>query len=356
MNPHPAPAAHSRPCPSTQRQQRLAHALRASAQALSAVGRAAAMTLALLLWSISAASAQAWPARPVRVIVPYPPGGVADITARIYTPRLSEAWNQSVLIDNRPGANGGIGAELAAKSAPDGYTLLMATASETTINPSVYPKLGYDTVRDFAPISLASHNPVVLVANAATPYRSLADLLAAAKAKPDTLAFGTPGSGSIHHLSIELLRMSGGPALIHVPYKGGGPATAAAVSGETPLAAVALAPALPHIRTGKLRALALAAPKRSALAGDTPTFAELGLPLEASNWVGLLAPAKTPQSVITRANQDVVRAAQSADVRERFANAGAEAASSTPAEFAALIRSELARFAKVVKTARITVD
>jgi tripartite-type tricarboxylate transporter receptor subunit TctC len=317
---------------------------------------ASAVLAALLSLSAGAALAQAWPAKPVRVIVPYPPGGVADITARIYTPRLAEAWNQSVLIDNRPGANGGIGAELAARSAPDGYTLLMATAAETTINPSVYPKLGYDTLRDFSPIALASHNPVVLVANAATPFRSLADLLAAAKAKPDSLAYGTPGNGSLHHLSMEWLRMSGGPALIHVPYKGGGPAAAAVVGGETPLAAVALAPALPHIKTGKLRALALAAPRRSSLAPEAPTFTELGFALEASNWVGLLAPAKTPAAIIARANQDMTRAAQTPDVRERFANVGGEAASSTPTEFAALIKAELARFAKVVKAAKVSID
>lgn len=325
-------------------------------------GGAAASTLALagllglVLLSATAAFGQSWPAKPVRVIVPYPPGGVADITARIYMPRLTEAWNQSVLIDNRPGANGSIGAELAAKSSADGYTLLMATASETTINPSVYARLRYDTLRDFSPISLASHNPVVLVAGAATPFRTLGDLLAASRTKPGTLAYGTPGSGSIHHLSIELLRMNGGPSLIHVPYKGGGPATAAAVGGETPLAAVALAPALPHIRSGKLLALALAAPKRSSLAGDTPTFTELGFMIEASNWVGLLAPAGTPQSIIARVNQDIVRAAQGAEVRERFAAAGSEAASSTPAEFAAFIGRELAKFAKVVKAARITID
>jgi tripartite-type tricarboxylate transporter receptor subunit TctC len=232
----------------------------------------------------------------------------------------------------------------------------MATASEMTINPSVYARLGYDTLRDFLPISLASHNPVVLVAGATTAFRTLGDLLAASRSKPGTLAYGTPGSGSIHHLSIELLRMNGGPVLNHVPYKGGGPATAAAVGGETPLAAVALAPALPHIRSAKLRALALAAPKRSSLSGDTPTFSELGFMIEASNWVGLLAPAGTPQSVITRVNQDIVRAAQSVEVRERFAAAGSEAASSTPAEFSAFIGRELAKFAKVVKAARITID
>ncbi|MBC7779978.1 MAG: tripartite tricarboxylate transporter substrate binding protein, partial [Proteobacteria bacterium] len=182
----------------------------------------------------AAASAQSWPAKPVRIIVPYPPGGVADITARIYSPKLSESWAQAALIDNRPGANGAIGAELAAKSIPDGYTLLMATASEATINPTFYPKLGYDTLRDFAPIALASHNPVVLVVNAGAPFRTLAEVVAAAKAKPATLAYATPGSGSLHHLSMELLRMLGGPTLIHVPYKGGGPAAAAVVGGETP--------------------------------------------------------------------------------------------------------------------------
>jgi len=300
-----------------------------------------------------AAAAQTWPAKPVRMIVPYPPGGVADITARIYSPRLVEAWSQSVLIDNRPGANGAIGAELAARSAPDGYTLLMATASEITINPTFYPKLGYEPVRDFAPISLASNNPVVLVTNATTTIRTLADLVAQGKARPDTLAFGTPGSGSLHHLTVEQFRLLGGPLLVHVPYKGGGPAAAAVVGGETPLAAVALAPALPHLRSGRIRGLALASAKRSSLAPEVPTFTESGFAIEASNWVGLLAPGRTPTWLVARVNQDMSRAAQTAEVRERFAQAGGEVASSTPAEFAALIKADIVKLAKVVRAANV---
>jgi len=287
------------------------------------------------------------------MIVPYPPGGVADITARIYSPRLVEAWSQSVLIDNRPGANGAIGAELAARSAPDGYTLLMATASEITINPTFYPKLGYEPVRDFAPISLASNNPVVLVTNATTTIRTLADLVAQGKARPDTLAFGTPGSGSLHHLTVEQFRLLGGPLLVHVPYKGGGPAAAAVVGGETPLAAVALAPALPHLRSGRIRGLALASAKRSSLAPEVPTFTESGFAIEASNWVGLLAPAGTPPWLVARVNQDMSRAAQTAEVRDRFAQAGGEVASSTPAEFAALIKADIVKLAKVVRAANV---
>jgi len=278
---------------------------------------------------------------------------VADITARIYSPRLVEAWSQSVLIDNRPGANGAIGAELAARSAPDGYTLLMATASEITINPTFYPKLGYEPVRDFAPISLASNNPVVLVTNATTTIRTLADLVAQGKARPDTLAFGTPGSGSLHHLTVEQFRLLGGPLLVHVPYKGGGPAAAAVVGGETPLAAVALAPALPHLRSGRIRGLALASAKRSSLAPEVPTFTESGFAIEASNWVGLLAPGRTPTWLVARVNQDMSRAAQTAEVRERFAQAGGEVASSTPAEFAALIKADIVKLAKVVRAANV---
>ncbi len=313
-------------------------------------------TLCATLWLCSAAmaaAAQTWPAKPVRMIVPYPPGGVADITARIYSPRLVEAWSQSVLIDNRPGANGAIGAELAARSAPDGYTLLMATASEITINPTFYPKLGYEPVRDFAPISLASNNPVVLVTNATTTIRTLADLVAQGKARPDTLAFGTPGSGSLHHLTVEQFRLLGGPLLVHVPYKGGGPAAAAVVGGETPLAAVALAPALPHLRSGRIRGLALASAKRSSLAPEVPTFTESGFAIEASNWVGLLAPGRTPTWLVARVNQDMSRAAQTAEVRERFAQAGGEVASSTPAEFAALIKADIVKLAKVVRAANV---
>ncbi|MBC7780212.1 MAG: tripartite tricarboxylate transporter substrate binding protein, partial [Proteobacteria bacterium] len=180
--------------------------------------------------------AQSWPSKSVRLIVSYAPGGVADVTARIYGAKLTQAWGQSVLIDNRPGANGGIGAETASRSAPDGYTLLMATTSELVVNPSVYRKLPYDPLKDFAPIAIASWSPVVLVANAATPYKTLADLVSAAKARPETFAYGTPGIGSVQHLAMELFRMAGGPTFIHVAYKGGGPAAAAVVAGETPLA------------------------------------------------------------------------------------------------------------------------
>jgi tripartite-type tricarboxylate transporter receptor subunit TctC len=302
------------------------------------------------------ATAQSWPAKSVRLIVGYAPGGVGDVTARIYGTRLSQAWGQSVLIDNRPGANGGIGAELVAHAPADGYTLLMSTASELVINPSVYPKLGYDTLKDFAPIALASRNPVVLVANAASPFRTLADLVTAAKGRPDTLSYGTPGIGSIQHLSMEMLRMLGGPSLIHVAYKGGGPAAAAVVTGETPLGAVALAPALAHMQAGRIRALGLSSLKRSPLAPDAPTFAEGGFPIDASIWTGVLAPARTLSAVIGAINVEMVRASQTADVRDRLATAGSEVATSTPAEFSALLKSELARYERIVRSARVKVE
>jgi len=301
----------------------------------------------------SGAFAQSWPAKPIRVIVGYAPGGVGDLNGRTYSQRLSAALNQSVLVDNRPGANGGIGAELVARAAPDGYTLLMATAGELVVNPSAYPNLRYDPIADFAPISIASLNPIVFVANAATPFKTLADLIAAAKGKPDTISYASTGTGSIQHLSMELLRMAGGPALIHVPYKGGGPAAAAVVGGETPLGVVALAPALPHIRSGKLRALALTSPKRSSLAPEIPTFIEGGFAIDASIWAGLLAPAGTAPEIIRRLNAEMTRAGQNPEVRERLAAAGSEATTSTPEEFAAVLRADLEKFTRVVREAKI---
>lgn len=301
----------------------------------------------------ASALAQSWPAKPIRVIVGYAPGGVGDLNGRTYSQRLAAALNQSVLVDNRPGAAGGIGAELVARAVPDGYTLLMATAGELVVNPSAYPNLRYNPIADFAPISIASLNPIVFVANAGTPYRTLADLIAAAKAKPDTISYASTGNGSIQHLSMELFRMSGGAALIHVPYKGGGPAAAAVVAGETPVASVALAPAIPHMRAGKLRALGVTSAKRSALAPEIPTFAEAGFPMDATIWAGLLAPAKTAADIIQRLNAEMVRAGQNPELRERLSTAGSEAMTSTPEEFAAVLRADLEKYTRVVREGNI---
>lgn len=299
------------------------------------------------------ALAQNWPAKPIRLIVGYPPGGVADLTARTYGQQLATSLNQSVIVDNRPGAGGGIGAELASRAAPDGYTFLIASAGELVINPSAYSNLRYDPLRDFIPISIASLNAIIFVSNASTPFKTLDDVIVAAKAKPDAIPYASTGLGSMQHLSIELWRTAGGPALIHVPYKGGGPAAAAVVSGETPLAAVALAAAIPHLRSGRLRALGLTSLKRSALAPEVPTFAEGGFAIDATIWVGLFAPANTPPEIIKRMHAEMTRAAQGAEVRDRLAAAGSEAASSTPEEFAAVLRADLERFTKVIRAANV---
>lgn len=314
---------------------------------------------ALGLWVLGtgvSAHGQAWPAKPIRVIVGYAPGGVGDLNGRTYSQRLALALNQSFLVDNRPGAAAAIGAELVARAAPDGYTLLMATAGELTVNPSAFPNLRYDPVADFAPISIASLNPIVLVANAGTPFKTLADLIVAAKAKPDTISYASTGNGNIQHLSMELLRMAGGGALIHVPYKGGGPAAAAVVGGETPLGSVALAAATPHLRGGKLRALAIASARRSSLAPEIPTFVEGGFNIDVSLWAGLLAPARTPPEIVQRLNAEMVKAGQNAELKERLATAGSEAMTSTPQEFAAILRADLEKFTKVVRSAKIRFD
>ena len=297
-----------------------------------------------------AARAQSWPAKPIRFIVSFPPGGSADIIARALAQKLSEpgSLGQQVLVDNRAGAGGNIGVDLAAKSAPDGYTIVLGAAGAIVINQSLMGGLPYDPQKDLAPISLLATIPIVLAVHPSTPANSVRELIALARSKP--LAFASAGNGTAMHLSGELFKLKAGLDLQHVPYKGSGPAVTDLMGGQVPVAFVDLSSALPHIRSGRVRALAVAGGKRTITAPEIPTIAESGVPgYDAVGWFGLFAPAGTPRDIINRLNAEVRRIMQLPDVRERALSSGAEPAADTPEEFAAYIRTEIPKWAEVVK-------
>jgi tripartite-type tricarboxylate transporter receptor subunit TctC len=304
----------------------------------------------------AAAAAQNYPHKTIRMIVPFPAGGPTDVIARMVGQKLTESTGQAVVIDNRGGSGGNIGADIVAKSAPDGYTLLMAIVSHA-INPSLYSKLPYDPVKDFAPITRAGAATIVFVAAPALGVKSIKDLIALAKARPREINFGSPGSGTPHHLAGELLKTTAGIDLIHIPYKGAAPAVADLLGGQVNTVFVSLPAALPHIKAGKLVGLGVTSPGRSAVAPELPTFAEAGLGGYAlENWYGALAPARTPRDVIMKLNFEIVKALQLAEVKERLASQGFETITSTPEEFAAYLKSEIVKWAKIVKASGAKVD
>jgi tripartite-type tricarboxylate transporter receptor subunit TctC len=310
---------------------------------------------ALLLSCVTTAWSQAYPARPVRVIVPYAPGGGADVTTRVFTKAWSESTGQQFIVDNRAGANGNIGAELAAKSKPDGYTLLTAANTTVTINPSLYRQMPFDMIRDLAPVSMMGGQPSVLIVHPALPARSVKELAAIARARPGQLDYASASTGSSSHIAAELFRMVAKIDITHVPYKGNGPAMADLLAGHVQLMFNNLAPSVPQVKAGKLRALAVTSEKRSAAAPEVPTMAEAGFPGVVFNlWVGLLAPAGTPADVIARLNAETVKAAQLRDVRERLLGEGTEPYTTSAAQMGSIIRDETAQWAKVVKAAGIT--
>ncbi len=305
----------------------------------------------------STSSGQAYPTKPIRMIVPYPPGGTSDIIARILGQKLLDAWGQQIVVDSRPGANGGIGCEIAAKAPADGYTLLVGNMTPIAANPSLYRKLGYDSLRDFAGISLVAAGPNVLVMNPSLPFKSVQELIAYAKANPGKLNFGSGGAGSPAHLAGELFKTLTGVAMTHVPYKGTVLSINDLIAGQIQLVFSDAPIAVPHVKSGKLRALAVTGAKRTPLMPELPTVAEAGVPgFALDNWWGILAPAATPKSVVNRINAELVRIMQLADVKERFANLGVEAIHSTPAQFDAYIKSEYAKLAKVIKDAGAKAD
>jgi tripartite-type tricarboxylate transporter receptor subunit TctC len=304
----------------------------------------------------SVRAADTYPVKPVRMIVPYVAGGNADMQARYIAERLTDALGKQVIVDNRGGANGMIGIELAARSAADGHTLLFV-ANTFTVSPSLFPKVPYDTIRDFQPITLIGETPVLFVGNTAVAANSVKELLALAKSRPGQLDYGSTGHGSPSHLAGALLELMTGVKLTHVPYKGMAASNLGVMTGQIQLGFPSLTSSLPHVKAGKLKAFAITTKSRSALAPAIPTMDEAGVPgYEASIWNGILAPAGTPKPIVSRLNETIVQTLKSPQAKERYANVGAEIRYNSPEEFQALIRAEMAKWAKVIKAAGIRPD
>ena len=313
--------------------------------------------LAALTLAFAALGAQAqYPNRPVKLVVPFPPAGATDIVGRIVAQKLGEQLGQPVVVENRPGAGGSIGSDLVAKSAPDGYTLLIATSSTHSIGPMLQ-KLPYDPLKDFAPITHVANVPNVLVVSPKLPVGSVAELIALAKSKPGQLNFASSGVGTIVHLNAELFKMLAGVDLVHVPYKGTALSIPDVANGSIAMLFDSLASVQPHIKAGRVRPLAVNAQKRSALLPEVPTLAEAGMPaFDRYTWFGMFAPAGTPAAIVERVQSGVLAALKAPDLLERFAAAGAEAVGSTPGQFVERIKSDAAKWAQVIKAANVKVQ
>ena len=317
----------------------------------------AAIGAAALLASAPLAVADAYPAKPIRFVVPYPAGGPLDTVARLLGAKISERLKQPVVVDNKPGAGGNIGADTVAKAAPDGYTILMGAVATHAINPTLYAKIPYDPVKDFAPITQVASTPNVLVVNPSIPAGNVREFVAYAKANPGKLNFGSGSTGSAGHLAGELFKTMAGVEMTHVPYKGAGPAMQDLIGGQIQLMFDNLASSLGQMRAGKVKALAVTTAKRSELAADLPTVAESGLPgFDISTWFGVFAPAGTPKDVVAKLHDEFTRALALPEVREKMLNLGAEPVGNTPEQFAAYIRSEAEKYARVIKASGAKVD
>jgi tripartite-type tricarboxylate transporter receptor subunit TctC len=304
-----------------------------------------------------AASAQGYPAKPIHFIVPFPPGGGTDIIARTVAARLSESNKWVIVLENKPGAGGNLGLDQAAKSPADGYTMVIGQTSNLAINPTLYSKLPYDPVRDFRPVALLASSPIVLVAPEKTPYKSLGDAIAAAKAGPGTVSYGSPGNGTVAHLTAELLQRTADVKFTHIPYKGASQAMTDLMGGQIDLYLSSVPSALSQIKGGKLRPLAVTGAQRSAQLAQVPTIAESGYQgFDVTTWYGLLYPAGTPEPIVKRMNEEVNRALKAGDVRDRLAAEGGDALGGTPEQFASLLKADLARWGQIVKQSGAKVD
>src|SRR5688572_6467419 len=310
----------------------------------------------LLLFALQAA-AQTYPSKAVRMIVPYPPGGGNDTLGRLFAAKLSDRMGQQFVVENRPGAGAMIGTEAAAKSAPDGYTILLSSIATHALSPNLYSRVPYDPVKDFAPITLLGIAPTVLVVPADLPARNLQEFIAAAKAKPGALAYASGGNGTPPHINAEVFKSVAGIDLLHVAYKGGGPALVDLMAGRVQAMLDTAASAMPHVRSGKLRALALSAPKRSPELPDLPTFAEAGLPQYDTNaWYSMHAPAGTPPDVVRRLNAELVAILKDPEILARFKQLATDPVGNSPEEFATFVRAELDKYARIIKAAGIKLD
>jgi len=316
-----------------------------------------ASIIALVVFCAAPAQAQNYPAKPIHILVPYAPGGISDIASRILGAKLTEAWGQQVLVENRPGGNGFIAMAAAAKAAPDGYTMVMATGGDVAINPAMFKEMPYDVEGDLAPIAMVSDAPLVLAAHAGAPYNTVADVIAAAKAQPGRISVATPGNGSINQIVLEWMALNSGTQFQHIPYKGGAPAAAALAAGDIPLGVLASSSVAPHVKSGRVRVLAVTMAKRSTLNPEWPTLQQEGVKeIDASNWTALFAPKATPQPIIDKLNAEVVKILNMPDVKERFAGGGVVTIPSSAAELDARVKQEAERFRAIVQKANIRPD
>jgi tripartite-type tricarboxylate transporter receptor subunit TctC len=296
-----------------------------------------------------------FPSRPIRIVVPQSPGGSTDLTARLVAQRLTEVFKQTAVVDNRPGAGSTSGTEIVVRAAPDGHTLLVV-ASSLTINPALYTKLSYNAIRDFTPVTQLSRFPNLLAAHPSFAAKTLNDVIVLARAKPGQINYASAGTGTGTHMSAELLKQMTGIDIVQIPFKGGAPAVIATMGGQTPLIIGTSVGTLPHVRSGKLRAIAVTSAKRSPIAPEIPAVAESVPGYEHEPWNGLLAPAKTPAAIVAKLNAEVVRMLATPEVKKIFANEGGEAVGNSPEAFAAIVKSETAKWAKVIKTAGIKIE
>ncbi|HTD90530.1 MAG TPA: tripartite tricarboxylate transporter substrate binding protein [Burkholderiales bacterium] len=298
----------------------------------------------------SDAIAQTYPTKPIRIIVGQTAGGISDLIARMVAQRLTEAFKQPAVVENRAGAAGGIGTEMAVKAAPDGYTLLLSSAGPIVINPGLYPKLGYDPIRGLAPIAFIASSPLVLVLHPSVPAKTVKELISLAKAQPDRLSYGSGGNGSPPHLTAELFKSMTGARMTHIPFKGSAPSVIALVGGQVDLSFSTVAVTLPQLKAGRIRALAVTSPQRHPAVPQLPTMAEAGMPgFDSQQWFALFGPAALPKDIIARLNTEVVRWLESPEVRARLSAEGAEPGNLTLDQFAAFIRTDAARWMKVIK-------
>ncbi|MBI4290502.1 MAG: tripartite tricarboxylate transporter substrate binding protein [Betaproteobacteria bacterium] len=318
----------------------------------------ASLLLGLLaVLTVSASNAQDYPSRTVRLIAPFAPGGIADIAGRVIGNKLSEMWKQQVIVENRSGGGGLIGTQAVAMAAPDGYTLLIGVASQFAIVHHFYAKYPLNPLKDFAPITLLTDTPLMFAASAKMPFNNIREMIAYANSQPGGLAFSTPGNATLNHLTGERFALETGIKLLHVPYKGGGPAGAAIAGGEVPIGVVAASSAISFIKSGRVKAIAVTTARRIALGPDWPTVAESGVPgFEASNWTALAAPAGTPREIIAKISADTNRVLKMPEVRERLATVGSVVLGSTPEELGALIRDESARYATLARRLNLKLD
>lgn len=314
------------------------------------------VAMSLAVAGIASAQAQ-YPTKSVRVVIPYPPGGGTDLLGRPMAKILTEKWGQTVLIDNRGGASGMLGAEIVARSAPDGYTVLMCASAEVALNVALYPKMAYDPVRDFTPVTQLAISPLVLVVHPSLPARSLKEFIALAKKRPGEISYASVGAGGPHHISGEWMKLALGIDLIHIPYKGGGPQITNLLGGHVHSGFIVLPVVAPHIKAGKVRALAVTTNKRSASLPDVPAVSESGIPdFNVSQWWAILVPRGTPKDIVAKLHTDFVALTKLPEVRERMATLGAEPVGSSSAEFGEFMRAEVAKYRKIVKEAKISLN